>query len=478
MGYSFDEYGRLTRTHLLPYNRRTVRLRTTLAALTIVVTATAVLIAVALFALTTALYGTTSRAANAMKCIHLVHGMQAQLLEHQQADPSSRPHIQDEIRDQLEEAWLFITTDAGSDALDLAESRVEAYFHVSRDASRAPEEIWVAYHAASTALDEFTDLKIEQSDIAERGAARWNRLANRMAITAGTLFMLVATALLVWLRTRAFEPILALADTMDRFGFGNLELRAIEQGPEELCEISRRFNEMASTIAAQRHAQLAFLGGVAHDLRGPLSNLQMSVALLLGERAVAADDGLRLEVERVGRQINRMERMLGDFLDGAKIEAGLLDLHIEVHDARTIVADVVALFEGTSAKHSFTTQFEDRAHPVRCDRLRLEQVLINLMSNAIKYSPSGGMVTVALHSRRDELELCVIDRGIGIPETQRTQLFEPFHRLGLSGAQAVPGVGLGLFMVRKIIEAHGGRIAVESVVGQGSSFRVFLPITG
>ncbi len=112
--------------------------------------------------------------------------------------------------------------------------------------------------------------------------------------------------------------------------------------------------------------------------------------------------------------------------------------------------------------------------PVCCDQLRIEQVLTNLISNALKYSPGGSKVEVVLKPREDELELSVVDHGVGIAENDRARMFEPFRRIGLS-AGTVPGVGLGLFVVRKIIDAHRGRIEVESVVGSGSEFRVFLP---
>lgn len=178
--------------------------------------------------------------------------------------------------------------------------------------------------------------------------------------------------------------------------------------------------------------------------------------------------------EKIDRQITRMERMLGDFLEVARIEAGQLEIRSEVHDARTLVEEVVSLFEGASQEHQLTVRLPDVPLYLDCDPLRIEQVLINLVSNAIKYSPAGSPVEVALEANEAELELRVTDRGVGIAEHDRERIFEPFRRVGLS-QQTIPGVGLGLFVVRKIVEAHHGRIELESARGRGSTFRVFLP---
>jgi signal transduction histidine kinase len=113
---------------------------------------------------------------------------------------------------------------------------------------------------------------------------------------------------------------------------------------------------------------------------------------------------------------------------------------------------------------------------VSCDALRIEQVLTNLVSNAIKYSPRGGRVEVTLEQPGTEAILNVVDQGVGIPSDDQAHIFEPFRRSGAS-RELVPGAGLGLFVARRIVEAHGGRIEVESRPGAGSTFRVHLPLT-
>ncbi|NJK32449.1 MAG: HAMP domain-containing protein [Deltaproteobacteria bacterium] len=451
-------------------------LRRTVAIATLLLTTLAVVIAGALVLLTTRLHRTTLGAAIAVESIRIVEEVQLDLLHHGRArDALIKREIESDLRRRLIEARQYAGSEEEAAMISEAESRIDVYIDAAADPSRSPDELVSAQEKAYGALRDLATINVVQANIAEKEAARSNELANVIGVGALVLLLLVAGSLLLWLRWRAFEPVIALAATMERFAAGDPNARAVERGPKELREMCRRFNEMAQSITAQRHAQMAFLGGVAHDLRNPLSALQMSVILLQSDRSLPTNDRLRAPIERIARQLERMDRMIGDFLDGARIEAGLLELRIELHDIRTIVRDVVALFEGMSAKHSLTVQLPDHAVLAGCDSLRIEQVITNLISNAIKYSPAGGAIEVTLRTAALELELGVRDHGVGIPDASVARLFEPFRRLGLSSG-AVPGVGLGLFVVRRIIEAHGGRVEVESVVGEGSTFRVFLPV--
>jgi signal transduction histidine kinase len=232
---------------------------------------------------------------------------------------------------------------------------------------------------------------------------------------------------------------------------------------------------MAEAVAAQRRAQMAFLGGVAHDLRGPLSTLKISIHQLSAKIRFRSEQGDYQAVERIRRQLSRIDRMVDDFLDMARIEAGQLELRLDTHDARRMVEETTKLFEESADGHRLEVHVPATSVPVYCDELRIEQVFTNLIANAIKYSPSGTTVEVDLASHENELELSVTDHGVGISEQDRDRVFEPFRRGGLS-KENVPGVGLGLFVVRKIVEAHRGRIEVESTLGEGSTFRVYLPI--
>jgi signal transduction histidine kinase len=167
--------------------------------------------------------------------------------------------------------------------------------------------------------------------------------------------------------------------------------------------------------------------------------------------------------------------MVGDLLDAARIEGGHLELKRVACDLRRIAADAVELFRPTTDRHELRLDVADSPVIVVGDGLRLEQVLVNLVSNAIKYSPEGGVIEVFVGLEGDRAMVRVADRGLGIAPDEVPHIFEPFRRAG-SSRDVVPGVGLGLSVSRHIIEAHAGRIDVESSVGAGTTFRVRLPL--
>jgi signal transduction histidine kinase len=174
------------------------------------------------------------------------------------------------------------------------------------------------------------------------------------------------------------------------------------------------------------------------------------------------------------RQLGRLTRMVGDLLDASRIEAGELELNVEEVDLRKVAREVVELYAPTSPAHQVELEAPEQPVRVRADPLRLEQVVSNLVSNAIKYAPEGGPVKVVVGVEGDEAVLAVKDRGVGIPPEEIPDLFLPFRRRAMTRNLA-PGAGLGLSVVRRILQAHGGRIEVESVQGTGSTFRIRLP---
>ncbi|HLV64589.1 MAG TPA: HAMP domain-containing sensor histidine kinase [Polyangiaceae bacterium] len=458
-----------------PALKRPASLRSTLALATVFGAVLAVLVSGAVVALTSILHHTTIRTGNALRSVRLTEGAEIDLLLHGRAlDPIITRDIEGDLRTRLREARRLVVSEEEARVLTEAEGKVEAYIAASHDPDSSPQDRTARQQDAYEVLERLIAINIAQSSAAQREAARWSTLGSVIGFGGGALVIVVSGALLVWVRGRAFAPIFSLAEAMERFAGGDFEARAPEHGARELSAMCARFNEMASALTAQREARIAFLGGVAHDLRNPLSALRMAVGILRLDGRRPSEEQLRRMAEKIDRQITRMERMLGDFLEVARIEAGQLEIRSEVHDARTLVEEVVSLFEGASQEHQLTVRLPDVPLYLDCDPLRIEQVLINLVSNAIKYSPAGSPVEVALEANEAELELRVTDRGVGIAEHDRERIFEPFRRVGLS-QQTIPGVGLGLFVVRKIVEAHHGRIELESARGRGSTFRVFLP---
>ena len=174
----------------------------------------------------------------------------------------------------------------------------------------------------------------------------------------------------------------------------------------------------------------------------------------------------------------RLVELTEDLLDVTRLQAGRLTLHLEPTDLVALASRVVTRLQMTTEHHTICVQTPQEHLVVQVDQRRMEQVLSNLIGNAIKYSPEGGMIEVTV---REEAEtktalLCVSDHGIGIPAHQKSLVFGRFARADNARSYGIGGTGLGLYLCRELVERHGGRIWFESVEGQGSTFFVTLPI--
>jgi signal transduction histidine kinase len=300
-------------------------------------------------------------------------------------------------------------------------------------------------------------------------AAHLLRVQYLMVLCALVVMVIGLLVVALGVRRLVLRPVFSLQETIARFRSGSTEAKAPEAPPREMRELAAAFNEMLDTITRQRRDQLTFLAAVAHDLRNPLSALKMIVQTVEREPTSATPDRFR----RLDRQLDRLTRMVGDLLDATQIESGHLELKRELFDLRESARTIVDLYAPTTATHQVILKVPEEPVIVYADPLRLEQVISNLLSNAIKYSPGGGCVELLLKAVDGRVELSVSDRGLGIPAEDLPNLFQPFRRRP-STAASVPGVGLGLSIVRRIVTAHGGDIDVESEPGAGSTFRVRL----
>ncbi|MEJ7600698.1 MAG: ATP-binding protein [Kofleriaceae bacterium] len=233
-------------------------------------------------------------------------------------------------------------------------------------------------------------------------------------------------------------------------------------------EHARLYGESRRAIGA-REQMLAI---VSHDLRTPLSTIVMASGLL---REPNDDDSRALVIQKIERAANRMDRLIGDLLDFASIQGGGLAMMPRAHELSPIVEEAVASFEELAKTHLVHLAVELVAAHGRVfgDRDRLLQVLGNLISNALKVTPKGGSVRVTVKTREREAVFAVADSGPGIPLAEQARLFERYWR---SPETSYKGTGLGLAIAQGIIEAHGGRIWVDSEVGCGATFFFTVPV--
>ena len=215
-----------------------------------------------------------------------------------------------------------------------------------------------------------------------------------------------------------------------------------------------------------------FLGLVSHDQVQPLSTLLLSIELLRRRVGDGLPESTSEIVEDIESAANRVRRLSHDLMDAARIGAGRFEVRPVETDLVSVLREVVDLKRLTTTEHELVLDAPERLDGL-WDRERLGQVVANLVSNAIQYSPGGGRVTVALRREGDEALVGVSDQGPGVPPERAGDLFQPFTRLDEQGPH--DGTGLGLYIVKAIVEEHGGRVWLESSPGRGSTFWVALP---
>lgn len=236
-------------------------------------------------------------------------------------------------------------------------------------------------------------------------------------------------------------------------------------------EIARRVRESEEV---QQRLQ-TFLAMVAHDLAGGVTNVIVGAELLMAHDSLPKSETQRVAASAIAGGTRQIQRLLDDLRAAAAIGAGSFDVRAAPMDLVAVARQVVDQQQVTTNQHRLELNAADRLEGV-WDRERVSQLLTNLVSNAIKYSPGGGAVQVTILPNPDGPTISVRDHGIGISPRERDLLFQPFSRA--DHAPEVPGTGLGLWIVKAIVEAHNGRIWVESEVGSGSAFFVALPSAG
>ena len=177
----------------------------------------------------------------------------------------------------------------------------------------------------------------------------------------------------------------------------------------------------------------------------------------------------------VEEPVKQLERLIGELLDVSRIQAGRLEYVQEPVDLEALLSEVVEAMQQMSKTHAIVVRGA-APHMLIGDKYRLEQVFVNLISNAIKYSPSARTVEIDVSASTETVTISVHDHGIGIPQEQHEKIFERFYRASDLSQRAVPGLGLGLYIVAEILRHHGGTVRIESDIGHGSTFHVTLPL--
>lgn len=390
-----------------------------------------------------------------------------------------RSTIRDELGRLLTQAIAEADTPTESRLTEDARRLINDYVTIREDTERLGltlEVLLVRMRARmDAALHAVQQLRRYHTQVAHAALVRASQL-DRVAAVVGLVISLaglgISLALLLAVRKYLYLPILSIATAVARFHNGDTSARADERAPTELERLSHAFNQLAAQLVRQRAHQLEFLAGVVHDIRNPLGIFQLAIDIVGQDPALG--DVSRESLLRVQRQLRQLDRMVTDLLDAARIEAGHLELQLQTCDLRAALQEAVQLYDSVSPAHEIKLSVPDEPVLVQADPTRIQQVIGNLISNSIKYSPKGGPVEVTVVGTDSQARISVSDRGIGIAPEELEDIFVPFRRSKLS-RESIPGTGLGLSVVRRIARAHGGEVGVKSTPGAGSTFLVELP---
>ena len=237
------------------------------------------------------------------------------------------------------------------------------------------------------------------------------------------------------------------------------------------------FNDITELRSVER-MKSEFVSTVSHELRTPLTSIKGFIRTLLDDTEGYYDRETQMEFYRIiDTECDRLVRLINDLLNLSRIESGrALDLVMTEVNLAELIARVVGSQRSYTDEHEFEILVPDDLPIIQADRDKLDQVLTNLLSNAIKYSPDGGTITVeAREIEGNRIKVSISDQGIGIPEEQIGRLFTRFHRVDSRDSRKQYGTGIGLYLVKHLIEAHQGEVSVTSTQGEGSTFSFVIP---
>jgi signal transduction histidine kinase len=310
----------------------------------------------------------------------------------------------------------------------------------------------------------------------------FRRAVNEALILSTLAAFLVAVAVSVFVSRRIVTPVREMMTASRRIAEGHYKERVSVPGDptwDELDELGRlavSFNQMAAQLEQIEATRRELIGNVAHELRTPLATIKGSVEGLI-DGVLPAE---AVTFQQIYREADRLQRLVTDLQELSRVEAGAFDLQMRSMPVPDLVQATVARLNRQFDEKGVSLEADMPVNlpPVQADEGRIDQVLLNLVGNALQYTPTGGQVRVTAHRQKDEVHITVSDTGIGIAPEHLPLIFTRFYRVDKSRARVGGGSGIGLTIARHLIEAHGGRIWAESRgPGQGSTFTFTLPIS-
>jgi signal transduction histidine kinase len=324
-------------------------------------------------------------------------------------------------------------------------------------------------------------IDIDQAYFAERVDRQVARVTRDLIRLFG-IAIIIAAVFSDWFARSLTRPLAALSEVAGEIGRGKLGMRLEWKSNDEVGSLVQGFNQMSQRLEELDAMKRDFVSAVTHELRSPLgaieSFLNLMAAKMVGGRP---SDPAQFQAyfDRIKTNVGRLSGFINDLLDVAKIERGKMECALRQMRLQDVSADVVQFFEAKAKEQGVNLQsrLDPNLSPVHGDPERLRQVFVNLLSNALKFTPKGGSVWLQAEQFRENgerfLEVSVVDTGRGMDAEDQKRLFQKFAQ-GKNTRDRVAGhhgTGLGLVIVKSIVEAHGGKVGVKSQLGKGTQFQ-------
>ncbi len=293
-------------------------------------------------------------------------------------------------------------------------------------------------------------------------------------LLAGALAAGIALVVARWLARGMTQPLRDMAAAAHRMETGDYSTRVRTRSRDEVGQLATAFNRMSAELENLEQSRRDLLANVSHELKTPITAIRAHLENLLD--GVEQPDPRTLQVMLA--QTERLGRLIEQLLELSRLESGELPLQREELALAPLVTRVLSEIDVARSDRGVAVDSElpDDLPFVDADPERVHQVLFNLLDNAVRFTPSGGAVTVSAHRHNGSVEVRVADTGAGIPQEHLPRLFERFYRADPARSREDGGTGIGLAIARSVVEAHGGHIHAESELGEGSVFTFDLPV--
>jgi signal transduction histidine kinase len=309
-----------------------------------------------------------------------------------------------------------------------------------------------------------------------------NDLFNSVRVIIDKLLIIFTASIILSLIVSLFFseiialPIEKLTDSVKKITLGNYHAKVAVRGNDEISALGNAFNLMSTKLFQVDDRRKKFVSNVSHELRTPMTSMKIVAETLLSQ------DHWEEEIYReflfdINQEVDRLNKIIDSLLYLAKIEKDELDLDLSVTYVNYLIEKVIKTIKPIALKKNITLQFySDNKIQINLDQEKMQQCLLNIVGNAVKYTPEDGMVTLSLKEDKGNVIITITDNGIGIPDHDLPYVFDRFYRVDEARARKTGGTGLGLSIAQQIVQLHQGLIEVQSEMGVGTTVAIIIPV--